>query len=540
VLPVSGVPDIEVSSNMAFDRLRGFTDPQYNLEVELEGECMEEQFFPEAQFDGAANVGAPSAADAGAGVMVLDEGSVGPYDYTVISVDPMLDDAAQVAIDWLNDNDYDLMGIGPDVLRPYLEENLNLLAFRLTKGNMTGAIRPVVLTYAGSKPSIPIRPTAVAAENDMGVRVWVLSDAQAVPSNYKSLVINEALINWFNYRQNYDQVITAAADEAGGQGFVTEMAGDSTQLDEIVFNSNDMQQWMSYQLQNFEDGFQAIQEASWRYRFWDGWRKTVCDAVNLPSDVTCDDFGRNPDAYRGVIEIDENAFIQALFENVVKPVIDTQEILLSRPYMTRLYSTMSADEMTLDPAFDFNPDLADVSNVHTAKQIIECSPELLPWQAPYRIELPQGGVIRGEGNQQWPIAIDDLPANLRIVQLSTAGAGEIVEDNRDMVLDALFEQSGVTASGTVTLEMPDEGVPIGGPMEPAVGNGGGDTMGPADTQPPEANAGAAGAGDGGSDGDGGGVCSVGRPGGARGDASATALLGALALGLAVRRRRRLG
>ena len=31
---------------------------------------------------------------------------------------------------------------------------------------------------------------------------------------------------------------------------------------------------------------------------------------------------------------------------------------------------MSADEMTVDPAFDYNADLAQVSNVHIAKQII--------------------------------------------------------------------------------------------------------------------------------------------------------------------------
>jgi hypothetical protein len=103
-----------------------------------------------------------------------------------------------------------------------------------------------------------------------------------------------------------------------------------------------------------------------------------------------------------------------------------------------------------------------------------------------------------------------------------------------MVLDALFEQSGVTASGTVTLEMPDEGVPIGGPMEPAVGNGGGDAGIPDESPPVGADPGAAGAGSEGGGGDSGGVCSVGIVG--AGGSGLSGLLFA-ALGVVLRRRR---
>ena len=53
-------------------------------------------------------------------------------------------------------------------------------------------------------------------------------------------------------------------------------------------------------------------------------------------------------------------------------MIATQELLASRPYVTRLYTTLSAPEMDLDPLFDFNPDLPNVSNVHTARRVIEC------------------------------------------------------------------------------------------------------------------------------------------------------------------------
>ncbi len=519
LLPVPGKPTVGVSANVAFQNLRGVTDPQYNLTVEVEGECMD------GGFDQFGNPGPPTvsvtgaAEDASGGVTVIDQGSVGPYDYATISLDPMLADPADAAVDWLTAEGYDVTAIGAEVLGPYLEDGLNLIAFRLTKGNDVGAIRPVIIKYESDLPMIPIRPTRVAAVENMGVRVWVVSAHQAIPKNYRSLVLNEALINWFCWSCNYEQVISAAADQAGGQGFTTELAAPSADYDEAIFSASALADWQSYQSMPFADGFAAIQEASFRYRGYDGWREAVCDSVTLPADVTCDAFGMNPDQYQGQVTIDANVFIKHLYEGVVKPVIDTQEILVSQPYLTRLYTTMSPAEMTADPLFDFNPDLADVSNVHTAKQIIECSPSVYYDEAPWRIELPQGGVIRGTGQGTWPIdvATTDLPANHKIVQLTTQGAGMVVEDNSEMINEALFEMSGMTSAPA--MPKPLGGVPIGG---------GPDATGAmADATGAMANAG---------DGGGGGLfCAIGAPGSSRGGAF-SALLAGLGLALALVRR----
>lgn len=468
VLPIEGAPsDVGVSSEQAFAALRNFSDPQFILNTTVEGECQDDGSFGNGPFP----AGAPTmgAADAGAvdedGVGVIAEGSVGPYDWHVINVNPQLDDSAEVAVTWLVNEGYDVTALGPDVLRPYLDDGLNLMAFRLTKGAGAdvGSIRPVVITYESEAPAIPIRPTAVAAQDDMGIRVWVLGGAQAVPINYKALVINEALVNWFNFRSTYRAVVTAAADEAGGQGFVTEMAGDTVQLDGQVFTSFDEQRWRSYSLTSFADGFEMIQQASGQYRLWDGFRDAVCAAASLPDGVTCDEFGRNPDAYRATVQIDGETFMLRLYEDVVRPVIRTQELLLSRPYFTRLFNTMSPNEMTLDPVFEFNPDLADISNVRVAEHVVECSAEVTYFEAPWRIELPQGGVIRGTGQQgSWPFSLEDLPATVKIVQLGTSGAGRVVEDNSQRIRDVLFAQSGMMPSGMAEPEPPSRGVPIGG------------------------------------------------------------------------------
>jgi uncharacterized protein (TIGR03382 family) len=468
VLPIAGVPDkVDVSSNQAFDRLSSGTAPQYSTSVVVEGTCKAPPFGNDTMsVPGTASGGFADAGLAADGsVAVLGMGSVGPYDWHVIAVSPNAADPAQDAVDWLTMNGYDVTDLGPMVLEPYLKDGLNLIAFKLTKpaDAQSGSIRPVMLTFDGRLPSIPIRPTAVAAQDDMGVLVWVLSDKQAVPSNYKSLVLNEALINWFNYQSTYDAVVSAAADEAGGQGFVTEMAGPSTALDQVVWASYEQQQWQSYAATTFQDGFDEIMQA-YAFRDWDGYRDAIFDSVTLPDGVAFDDFGRNPEAYRDMVQIDQQKFLVELYENVVRPVIKTQELLDSRGYVTRLYSTMSADEMTVDPVFDFNADLADLSNLHTAIQTIECSPSVLQYEAPWRIELPQGGVIRGKGNDYtWPFTLGgDLPANLKIVELSRKGQGKIAIDNSADIAKTLFKQSGMESTGAATPPPPPRGVPIGG------------------------------------------------------------------------------
>ena len=84
------------------------------------------------------------------------------------------------------------------------------------------------------------------------------------------------------------------------------------------------------------------------------------------------------------------------------------------PYTTRLYSTLSAAEMTVDPVFVFNPELPDVDNVHRAERIIECDRDVYQFEAPWRIEFPQGTTIRGTADDvgNWPGAVERAAAEL--------------------------------------------------------------------------------------------------------------------------------
>lgn len=81
--------------------------------------------------------------------------------------------------------------------------------------------------------------------------------------------------------------------------------------------------------------------------------------------------------WTGDLSFDANAFTDDVDEVIVTPLRDAQTLFDENPYLTRLFTTLSADEMILDPMFNFNPDLGDVDNVRRATARCEC-PEGVP------------------------------------------------------------------------------------------------------------------------------------------------------------------
>ena len=457
VLPVPGIPAVKVSSDLAFARLQQASNPQYTFTTEVQGRCRQ------ARGDSASS-GAPGGNfnDSGfggtggnGGVNVLASGTVGPYDYVVIEPNASSEKIGDVAVEWLTLEGYDVVPPDGDpddiaiLLGEYLQDAMNLLAFRLTKGNDTGTIRPVWITYESDQPMIPIRPTAVAANDDMGVMVWVLGESRAVPVNYKGLELNQALINWLNGAANYNQVVIAAANEAGGQGFVSERAGPSTDYEDLLIFDFERADWEALQMSvDVLSVSELLSESSFRFAGWDGYRALVDRFI--PDGVDVDEFLRCPTCNAAAVEgLDKQAFVDALGDEVVEPMIATQELLLSRPYVTRFYTTLSAPEMDLDPLFDFNPDLPDLSNLHTARRVIECHRSVYRWEAPSRFELEDGRVVRLNAGDPWPFLVGDEdapPANALVVSLTTTGSGTVVQDNSEAIERALAVHNATVPS----------------------------------------------------------------------------------------------
>jgi hypothetical protein len=481
LLPISTVPEgdqLGVASDVAFTRLQFATNPQFNLTTRFEGSCREENPL-------LAGGATPDREDCEdnvflAGCALPDEdlnsnpisveasGLVGAFEYSVISVNPAIADPLAPALTWLGDNGYDVTPEGAALIGPYLADGMYLLALRLTKGSDTGSIRPIKLTYAGEAPMIPIKLTAVAANQDMGVMTWVLSSARAVPFNYNALELNDARINWFNAASNYDQVVTQAADEAGGQGFVTEFAGPSSQLAGVVWRTDEEQDWQSVRAAtyfSFGDIFDAVFQRYQSYSgFWDAIRRTV----TLDDGLSFDDFRACPSCYSDRAAFAPTALFTAIEADVIEPLRGVQTLIDQAPYATRLYSTLSAAEMLVDPVFRFNPDLPDLDNVHQAERVIECDASVFPFQAPWRIDFPQGTTIRGTPDSvgAWPDAVSGQPANFRVLSLSTTGEGAVLADNAEVITaDLAAYNAGVPGSS---------GSVMGGAANPGTGMTGND------------------------------------------------------------------
>lgn len=449
VLPVGDIPnpdeDIRVSSNLALDRLQQATNPQYTLQRRVEGECADgdQLAFPTSAGDSGGDGDSAPEDDGGGNVVVEASGSVGPFDFELISVRADDGDKVMVATDWLADNGYDLAG-GEALLRPYLQSDMKLLCVRLSSGVESGSVRPLMVTYSGTQPSIPIRPTAVAAEDDMGIMAFVGGTARAIPKNYKLLELNEALIDWWNPNDTYNAVVIRAAEEASGHGFVTEYADESSTLSEVVVAQWERDDWQRFQSESFGSDLEMV-ERSYQYAGWDGFRDAFTAATSLPSGVSVQDVIDCPGCYldggNPEVRFDRAVFRVQLYELVIRPMFDTESLIAEQRWMTRMYTTMSAEDMTEDPVFDFNADMGAVSNQHTADLVIECAPELEMGDAPYRVELQSGVIVRGGEQNVWPLRVGDpsIPATVRIFEAGTSGDPSLLVDNVTVISQALDE-----------------------------------------------------------------------------------------------------
>jgi MYXO-CTERM domain-containing protein len=83
--------------------------------------------------------------------------------------------------------------------------------------------------------------------------------------------------------------------------------------------------------------------------------------------------------------------------------------------------------------------------VHVAERVIECSPSIRIDQAPWRVWLPGGQLVRGRGNR-WPFDPGDIPANARTLRVGTTGTGEVVQDNM-LPIGTVLERHNASVPG---------------------------------------------------------------------------------------------
>jgi len=157
------------------------------------------------------------------GVDVTELEQVGPYDSRLVS-----SDNADDLINWLNDNDYLITPEMEPYVADYVASGMNFVAVKLVPDAAVDEISPLAMTYEGTEPSIPLMLTAVAAEPEMGILVFIAGSEPYESSNYTPTLVptDQVSMNPRTGQNNYYPLVSWLADEAGGQTVFTEYVDD--------------------------------------------------------------------------------------------------------------------------------------------------------------------------------------------------------------------------------------------------------------------------------------------------------------------------
>ncbi len=383
IVPVPSNPDTFISTDTLFDTLAFQTGPTFFLNRIDEGNCRDGGGI----FRGINSEFAAPMADEGAegSVDVISLKQVGPYDTAVLQAS----DSAEL-MTWLQANGYDLPNDIGALLSPYVSESAFFLALKLSKNKDTGDIAPIGFRYTAEKPTIPIQLTSVAAAPDMRLETYIFADKRAVPESYLHVQINEAAVNWWNGGQNYSNVITKAANEAGGHAFATDFAGSPRFMRETLWSEGRVS---ISGLNNARDAEAWLNQVRWQIPL----NATLLDVmeahVDMPPGVDPTDFYYCPDCYNNwnPDEFDAEAATADLEEFVIEP-LRVAEALFEHKFVSRMTSSLDAVEMTVDPVFVQNPDMGAVTQTHQADLVYECHGRKRE-KANRRLELADGRAI---------------------------------------------------------------------------------------------------------------------------------------------------
>jgi hypothetical protein len=502
ILPLPSVPTLDLGTDELFLQLTNTTQPKYTLNRVYEGNC---SFDPSKNgFGGGFAAPQAAAGDTNAGGARTDnpasynplvyQDSVGPYDYAVLKAD-----RKQEMIDWLNNNHYFIPVGTNDVVDTYIRPGAFFLALKLKSGNDTGDLQPVVLKYQSDLPMIPIVLTSVAAQDDMGIQVWMLGEGRAIPRNYYHTVINDAKIDWIGAGQNYNDVIIAATHEAPDRHtFVTEYAGSSgvmqkqlnydgrfgtaaelaTQPDEITFV--DYLNNHGYAIsQGNSGGFGGPGAFNGASVFSTQLVSILTKYIPVPDaltaqGITASQFYQGIDYYLGeyrssnpqdfanyTTNFQPQMMADEIDMRVIQPTLNAGKLFDQSGYLTRLYTTLSGIDMTADPVFSYNVGLGDVNNTHSGSLTYHCgfnadspvgvTPATLVTESGWRIYYPDGTGETFSGFIGPPPAgsfsAPQGPYSARIETLAEEGAPTVDTDNTGKIQGQL-PSAGCTVAGS--------------------------------------------------------------------------------------------
>ncbi len=427
LVPIQAIPEVTVGSEPLFVALSQATLPSW--QVSRGYECLDEDPNSWGSDDGGGFV--PADDMAGGGPDVVYEAVVGAFEIVVLQGGT----AAEV-IDFLQANEYAQDPEAEPILQEYLDEGFLFAAVKLVAGVGVDAIHPLTFRMTADEFCVPIRLTRIAAEQDTGIRAYFLGQDRWAPSNYAHVVLNPLAYDWaFAQPTNYLELLTLAVDEAGGRAFATDYAGasDVVQTQAVYSELWDETEFIAV------DPITAIdlidQQGLANHPLI---QVLLLEFIPPPDGLDPTDFWNNIGFYADQIDLgawDGVLFAAALSEQIIVPGLHAVDLLDAWPKLTRLHTTMSPAEMTVDPIFHANSDLPDVSPQVTTSSQVLCGGD-----EQYSVDVSGTPTpVCVPAATTWP-AIEGMPQALRVEQIPMTGPPQVTLDLTDAALALMATQ----------------------------------------------------------------------------------------------------
>ena len=226
----------------------------------------------------------------------------------------------------------------------------------------------------------------------MPVQVYVLGESRAIPVNFFEAILDETLVDWASCQGNQDCYLAdlrtrfnTAVAGVDNHAFVTEYAGDASIMNaKVALLNADVTELsaqtsaLSFLLTMHRQDIPAIDLVHTIVEQWLGTTYTsaapsMCSAqtnVYVRDETTlnsCIPFLSSSSSF------DADAMAAELNSKVIVPAAAAQTFVDSYAKLTRMYTQLSETQMTKDPFFSFNPDLEEVSRIHSATAVPVCS-----------------------------------------------------------------------------------------------------------------------------------------------------------------------
>jgi hypothetical protein len=231
VLPVKGDATIESADDSWFDALEGVTN-QVTTPAQLDcyvhrggGSCdcsSADDSVP------AVATGGPGAFNGMGGVIVRQQGSVGPYMFVQLRAAN-----SDSLLKWLPDNGYTIPPDIKPVIEAYQTEGFDFIALRLAPQNDIRQMTPVRVITPGATPTLPLRMVAAGTGEHVGITLYVIAEGRYEAAGYNNKVdidYSNLTFDWhgtFDTTQgttNYNELRMQALAAGDGKNWLTSFA----------------------------------------------------------------------------------------------------------------------------------------------------------------------------------------------------------------------------------------------------------------------------------------------------------------------------